>query len=380
MRGIFEVETEATTRENVGTILCGTAILAMSAGAVPLVYEGFDYAVGSDASAWGGGTGLMSTPWNFKSATAGTTLETNLVEGLSFGEMEVEGGALHITYNAGGGFSAATFRRQMNNAGVNSNDLWMAYLFKFDTANSTEPTDEWFEFRTANLQMRTGMDEALPRMYIYTVSSKSITPEAAEIKDGTTLMYVAKFPDLGYSATTTDSKCWVLSTAGYASMMANGGASEANLDTYALVQVNRSPHALDRLAGNVTLELVPLGRNSSTTSFFMDELRLGTTPADVIGAPYPPSGPSEIMGWSREPGGLMKMVVNAPGRTKDYWPKAASDLLAGGWEGVPHSDDPGHTFYVTNLDYSTTDASGTNEVIYVQSSDATKFFRIGGAE
>ncbi len=363
-----------------GTIVCLATLFAVAAGAVPLVYEGFDYAVGSDASTWGGGIGLNPTPWNFKSASAGTTLETNLVEGLSFGEMEVEGGALHITYNAASSFSAATFRRQMNNAGVNSNDLWMAYLFKFDTANSTTPDDEWFEFRTANLKMRTGMDEALPRMYIYTGSSKSITPEAAEIKDGTTLMYVAKFPDLGYTATSTESKCWVLSAVGYASMMANGGASEANLDSYALVQVNRSPHALDRLAGNVTLELVPLGRNNSTTSFFMDELRLGTTAADVVGAPYPPSGPSRIIDWTRLPGNLMKMVVDAPGRTKDYYPKATSDLLAGGWEGVPHSDDGVHDFIVTNLDYSTVDASGTNEVIYVQSSDARKFFRIGGAE
>lgn len=358
-------------------VLC-MAMLAGSAGAVLLVEESFDYGIGSDASTWGGGTGLNSTPWNFKSATAGTTLHTNLAEGLSFGEMEVEGGALQIKFDAGSSFSAATFRRQMNNAGVNSNDLWMAYLFKFDTDNSTTPDDEWFEFRTANLKMRTGMDEALPRMYIYTVSSKSITPEAAEIKDGTTLMYIAKFPDLGYSTTTTESKCWVLSASGYGSMMANGGTSEANLDTYALVQVNRSPHALDRLAGNVTLELVPLGRNSSTTSFFMDELRLGTSAADVVGAPYPPSGPSTIIEWSSFSSNVMKMVVDAPGRTKDYYPKAASDLLAGGWEGVPHSDDGIHSFVVTNLDYSTVDASGTNEVIYVQSSDAKKFFRIGG--
>lgn len=363
-----------------GVMVLGTVLLAGTATAAPLVHEGFDYAIGSDASTWGGGTGLNSTPWNFKSASAGTTLETNLVEGLSFGEMQVEGGALHIKYNAASSFSAATFRRPMNNAGVNSNDLWMAYLFKFDTDNSTEPSDEWFEFRTANLKMRTGMDEALPRMYIYTVSSKSITPEAAAIKDGTTLLYVAKFPDLGYSTTSIESKCWVLSASGYESMMANGGASESNLDTYALVQVNRSPHALDRLAGNVTLELVPLGRNSSTTSFFFDELRMGTTAEDVVGALYPPSGPSEIMGWSKEPGGLMKMVINAPGRTKDYYPKATSDLLAGGWEGVPHSSDGIDTFTVTNLDYSTVDASGTNEVIYVHADDANKFFRIGGAQ
>jgi hypothetical protein len=373
---------EDSTVKKIAGMVLGMAMLAGSAGAVPLVYEGFDYAVGSDASTWNGGTGLSSNPWYFSSATAGTTLETNLVEGLSFGEMQVEGGALHIKYNATSGFSNAIFARQMNNAGVNSNDFWMAYLIRFDTANSTTPDDEWLEFRTANLKIRTGMDEAQPRMYLRYGSStaKTLTPDDARIKDGTTFLYVAKIPDLGLSSTANHGYCWVMDAPGYDSMMANGGISEANLDTYAFGKGDRNPYITDRQAGNVTMQLVPLGRDNSTTSFFIDEWRIGTTAEDVIGAPYPPSGPSRILKWTPLPGNIVQMVVDAPGRTKDYYPKASSDLLSGGWEGVAHSDDGTDPFVITNLDYSTTDASGTNEVIYVQSTDAKKYFRIGGAQ
>ena len=88
--------------------------------------------------------------------------------------------------------------------------------------------------------------------------------------------------------------------------------------------------------------------------------------------------PATILGISST-NGVMKIVIDAPGFGHAYWPKSKTDLVAGSWEGVAHSLDGAPPWYVTNLSYvAEYDESGTNEVIYVQSSDAVKFFGIGG--
>jgi len=78
--------------------------------------------------------------------------------------------------------------------------------------------------------------------------------------------------------------------------------------------------------------------------------------------------------------GIMQMVVDAPGITSFYHPEATTDLAIGTWTNVPHSSSVGGTYYKTNLSYSTADATGTNEVIYLQTTDAAKFFNIVGPE
>lgn len=349
---------------------------------ITLVYEDFDYTIGSPMSNWNGGVGLSTNAWYEGSITAGTTLETSLTNGLSFGDMQVGGGAMHIHYAAGSAFSAAALKRQMNNYGVNSNDLWIAYLFKFDTAQSTTPEDEWFEFRAKPFSgnyARVGLDEEQSRCYMEWGSStaKSYTDANSAIKGGTTVLFVFKVPDLGLSSTSQNGRGWVLDATGYGNMIANGGISEANLDAYALAQGTRNPYIVDRLAGNVTFELVPQGRDSSTTSFFIDEWRVGLSAMDVIGAPYPPSGQPTIIDLSVHSGNIMKMVVNAPGRLVDYSLAATTDLSVGSWNPVAHSDDGVHSFVVTNLEYSTTDVSGSNEVVYVNAlGGGARFYRI----
>ncbi len=85
-------------------------------------------------------------------------------------------------------------------------------------------------------------------------------------------------------------------------------------------------------------------------------------------------GSSTIEGWSAGSGNSMSMVVNTPGAANLYSPKTTTNLVDGTWTGVPHSDDGVNAFIVTNLGYSSVDASGTNEVIYLQANEATGFF------
>ena len=93
-----------------------------------------------------------------------------------------------------------------------------------------------------------------------------------------------------------------------------------------------------------------------------------------------PMVPATILSWTAVSNGVMEMVIDAPGITSLYHPEAVTDLAIGTWTNVPHSDAAGGAYYATNLSYSTTDATGTNEVIYIQTTEAKKFFNIVGPE
>ncbi|MEN8253986.1 MAG: DNRLRE domain-containing protein [Verrucomicrobiota bacterium] len=90
--------------------------------------------------------------------------------------------------------------------------------------------------------------------------------------------------------------------------------------------------------------------------------------------------PPEIISLSAAPGGdMVEMVVNAPSSADAYEPQASSGLVVTNWAHVEHSyTNDLATLALTNLSYATTDASGTNEVIYLQAAAASKFFKVVG--
>ncbi len=104
------------------------------------------------------------------------------------------------------------------------------------------------------------------------------------------------------------------------------------------------------------------------------ELRLSHV--TVIGADGepPPADPALIVGIEPVEGSLIKLIFSAPSPSTTY-PKSTTDLAAGGWAGVPHSDDGINPFVVTNLDYSS--ASDTNVAIYVEATNAAAFYSFG---
>ena len=264
----------------IGIMTAGTLLLAGSVGAALLAEEQFDYGIGSASSTWNGGVGFVSNAWS--KGSTGTTLDN----GLALGNMQVAGGSAHIQFTAGSGFSAGILGRQFNNAGASSGDLWMAYLFQFDIARSTILNDEFLEVRPGAGDIRTKIDENTSAVGLRYGGDTSTSSADANVKNGTTLLYVVKWPDMG-AATGADARGWALSASEYDSMVANGGVSEANLDTYAGIQLSNSFSADETMAGNVSMQIVPMGRNNSTPSFYVDELRLGTTVNDVVAIPEP---------------------------------------------------------------------------------------------
>jgi len=75
---------------------------------------------------------------------------------------------------------------------------------------------------------------------------------------------------------------------------------------------------------------------------------------------------------------MMRLVLDAPGAADGFYPKSTTDLVAGTWGGVAHSDDGVNPLYITNLSYSTLE--GLNKVIYVDATNSQSFFGIGEAE
>ena len=116
------------------SLLC----LALSpARSAILVEDDFDYAVGSIQTAWNGGTGFSGT-WKVASNTNGA-----IVSGLSFGSMAVSGNALSVNHTSTTStLSSGNVFRTMDVGTISSGDIWMSYLYKFDTSSS--PLDERF--------------------------------------------------------------------------------------------------------------------------------------------------------------------------------------------------------------------------------------------
>lgn len=132
------------------------------------------------------------------------------------------------------------------------------------------------------------------------------------------------------------------------------------------------------ISTNLSINLptfVQLSRTRGSSVIF-DEVRVGTTFADVAPIQPPPTEiEAEIASVSPFSAGVLELVVSTPIAAVSY-PKTKLNLTAAGaWMSVAHSPDGTAPFVVTNLTYST--VSGDNFVIYVESTNSAQFFNIG---
>ena len=356
----------------VGTSLDDVVAEAVPAAGELLVEETWDYGIDSDSSTWTNGIGFNSTGWDV--GTSGASISS----GLTFGSMEVSGGAVHLQGTVATGTpSYNNLTRQLGITTVSSGDLWISYLVKFDTVNSTVPNDEGLEVRPEGpTGIRNGINENTSAMTLR-YGSDTITSDAeTAIKgDGETFLFVFKYPDMGVASGGGDALGWGLTASQYDSVV-DGGLTEEELTAVAGIVITND-FASETLVGNATMQFSAIGRGGSTPSFYVDEYRVGSS-LDVVVASASTgvvSVSSSIFSLMPVDGGLVKMVVNSSSPSDSY-PKTATNLVSGGWGSVAHSDDGVNAFVITNLSYST--ASGSNQVIYLQADTPAKFFGIGG--
>ncbi len=253
-----------------------------------LVEETWNYGVGSDSSTWTGGVGYVSTQW-----VVPTTFnaKTTLTNGLTFGSMQVSGGSVHIKATAvGTGLSGVSFERRMNIATVNSGDLWISYLVKYDATNGTNPYHEWIEIRPESTKapgMRTGVAEARAAMTLRSGTDTTIgSITNVSLKTGETFLFVYKYAGLGASSGSS-ALGWGLTSTEYDSI-ASGGITEAELNAAASLKVDNSFEPTNSLVGTETCQFYMMGRGDGLTpAFYLDEYRVGTSLTDVVAVPEP---------------------------------------------------------------------------------------------
>ena len=125
--------------------------------------------------------------------------------------------------------------------------------------------------------------------------------------------------------------------------------------------------------GSAVLDNIGCLVSSGNSAVAFDEFRLGGSFASVISGP---PAPAIIVAGTAISSGVMKLIIHTPDAASYYFPKFTTNLVGGTWARVVHSDNPDTGFAVTNLGYSATDATGTNEVIYVQTTTSQGFFSI----
>ena len=247
-----------------------------------LVEEAWNYEVGSSTlSEWTGGTGYGANLWT-KTADAQATI----VSGLTFGSMQVSGGAVRISMQAPAANTGHSISRKMNIDSLTSGDLWVSYLFQFDTAGSTLPNNEAVEIRPQGASnTRNGIHEYSSAVTLRYGTDSTTSATNAAIKNGTTLLFIVKYPDLG-AETGSDARVWGLTAAEYESVI-SGGITEAKLNAFAGIQATNSFSPNETLSGTQSTQFYMNGRNSSTPSFIIDEYRLGTSLESVVAIPEP---------------------------------------------------------------------------------------------
>ena len=90
----------------------------------------------------------------------------------------------------------------------------------------------------------------------------------------------------------------------------------------------------------------------------------------------PPPLVISIVDWGFVSNDLIQVEVELPGDPAGYHPETTTNLVTAPWESVPHSDDGGDPFWVTNLSYSGLGSNGTNRVFYVKAEGTSAFFTV----
>lgn len=251
----------------------------------PNVYEGFSYTSGSSIiSVTSTATGLG----NWTTAQGGI-LGTTDATGLTFGSLQVSGGSLDITKPTGGGWQ---FLSAPITSGIaNGSTLFESFLFQYTGPNGGQGAGDNFGISVGN---DTGADHTmgiLPKSYVSNPNGARIAFSdgsnvqfpSGNIFDGSTYMFIADFTNLGGPST---AKGWILTASEFATITGSGAITEAALSANSMAS-----GTLNGTAGAFsTSQYIKIGDfMDSDVNYRVDEIRFGTSFADVAPIPEPSS-------------------------------------------------------------------------------------------
>ncbi len=273
--------------------------IPIAASGAPYVYDGFsssEYTVAGSPVGVNGGTGFGSA-WSFGSTGSGAS--TEIVGGLSLTGLVSTGNAVLVSANENGGTVTGTLGREFGNTTPANSDLWGSYLIQ-QTAQ-TVPNGFAGEFAISGSKFQPGADR---QFFTNPKSSQGFDstfnadigiykdPTAQDLSFDLTLdntfMVVMAFENINFGAftgNTTTATLWILN-------QADVTAIGSSVTRSALDANNRTT-----ITGSVTPEFGTGGLVSANPfdffaqqgSVIFDEVRLGTTLADVYVVPEPSS-------------------------------------------------------------------------------------------
>lgn len=293
---------------SVGLLALASAPLAH---ATLLVYEGFNYNLTNNTSingAAGTATGTQGN-WTVSNVTGSTSLYQTT--GLTFGGNfpTGTGGALRqsSTWNsANTNQTTATLRLDTSTTGT----LWSSYLVNYSAISAS---NGGFARQGVGSDAAGSTISLSSQLYTNTLSSDrklgtgyDVSPTASAntaFATGTNYLIISSFTNVGVTlggGTNGVATSWAFTQAGYDNWVTLGNSAQSALDTYAFRKV--SDTATSGTYGFDSVGYISFQTNSPDFSghnitALYDELRYGTTLADVTASPIPePSAYAAILG------------------------------------------------------------------------------------
>ena len=270
---------------------------AMPAAADLLVSEPFGYDLGSNFSGQNGGVGFnagAAGAWTAATLDPANTVTLTSVAGLTFGGYPTSGNAGRITMNYVSGDTAAIPFREIGATGAQT--VWFSYLYRFEGGNlqgweslgvhpqvrKPYPDNSNGTFRGIALAWRGTDSISRGGVSIGTalVAYDEVNNPSALV-DGSTRMILCRITGTGGNY--TSGNYWALSAANWDAINARGFVDETSIGTdfvqASTLDASGSPGTVF-LPGDA-LEWKMRGSAAAPTVVTLDEIRIGTTLADV---------------------------------------------------------------------------------------------------
>jgi hypothetical protein len=275
-----------------GALACAAFLVMFTATAhgALLVYDGFDYTLGEQlsytgtggnatpANAWSGGTGFDgNSRWGIGSTAGVGTHTATIVPNLSFSWLVTGGNAVSLDSP---GIASVLLSRPLD-VPVASGALWSSYLYQptsaTDAAVVRVNTQQFAGAGTAKFQ-NCGAVSGKTYGGVSGGEGLATNADGPVLANANTYLLIAKFDNVGQSGSAT---WWALSETNFTSLV-SAGISEANLGLYCTDTVTATGQASQTLAVTDFLNLYTYRGTS-----LYDEIRFGTSLADVVPVPEP---------------------------------------------------------------------------------------------
>lgn len=253
--------------------------------AEPVVYEPFDGPSGEPVTRSQEGIGLENNRWENTTGVRGTA---NLHwDGLAFAGLRTQGNALLLDFTNNAGNESLDVSAILAGGLPADHPVWLSFLCQFSGVDDDAVASNATAFLRivspqGEIKYRCGIGDKKGLIRHSGEASNEGKGEVLPLEAGKTYLLVARFPAAG--ETGRDCELWILDArlpGGASSRDASAieaGLSQAAVSTVTAPATGAVIEAGDRLMIGLW------GRNDTTFSALVDEIRIGSTPQDVLPA------------------------------------------------------------------------------------------------